>query len=141
MRKKIKWTAIAVATPILAFCLLAALFYFPPFQNWAVRQAAAYASEKMGMQVTVGYVRLAFPLDLRLEHVQALQPNDSLPQVCDTVLMARSVVADVALWPLFDKQVDVSELALHDSTPCISFVKLACRDISSVWWFVLGASI
>jgi len=82
----------------------------------AVRQAAAYASEKTGMQVTVGYVRLAFPLDLRLEQVQALQPNDSLPQVRDTVLMARSVVANVALWPLFDKQVDVRELALHDVT-------------------------
>ena len=109
MRKKIKWAAIAVATPIVVFCLLAALFYFPPFQNWAVRQAAAYASEKTGMQVTVGYVRLAFPLDLRLEQVQALQPNDSLPQVRDTVLMARSVVANVALWPLFDKQVDVRE--------------------------------
>lgn len=116
MRKKIKWAAIAVATPVVVFCLLAALFYFPPFQNWAVRQAAAYVSEKTGMQVTVGYVRLAFPLDLRLEQVQALQPNDSLPQVRDTVLMARSVVANVALWPLFDKQVDVSELALHDVT-------------------------
>ena len=65
--------------------LLAALLYFPPFQRWAVKQVAAYASEKTGMDITVEHVRLEFPLNLGVEGLRVLQQNDSLPQVKDTV--------------------------------------------------------
>ncbi|HBN46536.1 MAG TPA: phage tail protein, partial [Prevotella sp.] len=93
--------------------LLFALFYFPPFQNWAVRQVSAYASRQMGMDIHVGHVHLAFPLDLSMEEVRVLQPNDSLKGVTDTVADIRSLVADVRLWPLLQKQVMVDELSFE----------------------------
>ena len=114
MTKKIKWAIAVVASPFILFGLLALLFYFPPFQNWAVRQVAAYASDKMGMEISVAHVKLDFPLDLGIEGVKAIQPNDSLPQVKDTIADVRKIVADVRLWPLLHKQVEIDELAVHD---------------------------
>ena len=85
MKKVIKWIGIAVLIPILLCLLLAVLIYLPPVQNWAVKKVAAIASEKTGMEITVGHVSLAFPLDLQLDDFKAIKQNDSLPQVRDTI--------------------------------------------------------
>ena len=94
-------TVIAVCVPIALFIILSLLLYFPPFQNWAVTKAAAVASEKTGMKISVGHVHLAFPLDLSLEDVRAFEPNDSIKGKTDTVALVSRAVADVQLWPLF----------------------------------------
>jgi len=113
MSKTHKRIGIVLLTPPVLVVLLFALFYFPPFQNWAVRQVSAYASRQMGMDIHVGHVHLAFPLDLSMEEVRVLQPNDSLKGVTDTVADIRSLVADVRLWPLLQKQVMVDELSFE----------------------------
>ena len=78
MKKALKWLGIAVLTPILLFVILAALIYFPPVQNWAVKKVAAIASEKTGMDITIEHVCLEFPLDLGIEGFRALHKNDTL---------------------------------------------------------------
>ena len=105
MKKVLKWSGVVVGAIVALLLLLCLLFYFPPFQRWAVGQASRIASEKSGMQISVGYVRLAFPLDLSLENVKVLEPNDSLKGVNDTVADMRRMVASVQLWPLLHKQV------------------------------------
>jgi UPF0716 family protein affecting phage T7 exclusion len=80
MKKVIKWIGIAVLIPILLCLLLTVLIYLPPVQNWAVKKVAAIASEKTGMEISVGHVSLAFPLDLQLDDFKAIKQNDSLPQ-------------------------------------------------------------
>jgi UPF0716 family protein affecting phage T7 exclusion len=99
MKKVIKWIGIAVLIPILLCLLLAVLIYLPPVQNWAVKKVAAIASEKTGMEITVGHVSLAFPLDLQLDDFKAIKQNDSLPQVRDTIADVHRLVADVKLLP------------------------------------------
>lgn len=111
MKKKLKWVAVVILTPILLFVVLALLLYFPPFQNWAVARVAAYASEKNGMEISVEHVNLEFPLDLGVEGIKVIQQNDSLPQQKDTVADIRKVVADIQLWPLLKQQVQIDELA------------------------------
>ncbi len=106
-----KWSGIAVLIPVSLLTITTLLFYFPPFQRWAVKQVTSYASDKMGMDISVGQVRLKFPLDLSLEDVKVLQPNDSLPNVKDTVADIGRVVADVQLWPLLKKQVMIDQLS------------------------------
>lgn len=113
MSKTHKRIGIVLLTPLVLVVLLFALFYFPPFQNWAVRQVSAYASEQTGMDIHVGHVHLKFPLDLSMEDVRVLQANDSLKGVTDTVADIRSLVADVQLWSLLRKQVMVDELAFN----------------------------
>ena len=50
-----------------------------------------------------GMYALSFPLDLKLEQVMALRPNDSIPQRRDTVADVKELVADVQLIPLLKK--------------------------------------
>ena len=129
MKKVLKWSGVVVGAIVALLLLLCLLFYFPPFQRWAVGQASRIASEKSGMQISVGYVRLAFPLDLSLENVKVLEPNDSLKGVNDTVADMRRMVASVQLWPLLHKQVMVDELSLRqmkvNTTHFISNVRIA----------------
>lgn len=110
MKKVVKWVGITVLASALLITLLTLLFYFPPFQNWAVRQASAYASQKTGMQVSVGSVRLSFPLNLDMREVKVIEPSRRLKAVNDTVADISSMVADVQLLPLLRKQVMVDEL-------------------------------
>ena len=110
MKKFMKWMGAAVLIPIVLFSSLAALLYFPPFQRWAVKQASAYASEKTGMDVSVGNVRLRFPLDLSLNEVVAVKCETG-----DTIANVGSVVADVQLRPLLKKQVVIDELMLENA--------------------------
>ena len=115
MRKTLKWLGIAVLTPILLFVILAALIYFPPVQNWAVKKVAAIASEKTGMQITIEHVNLEFPLDLGIEGFRALHKNDSLPNVIDTIADVRKMVCDVQLLPLIGKRVVIDELSMTEA--------------------------
>lgn len=101
--------------PVVLFVLLAVALYLPPVQNWAVRQVTSWASEKTGMEISVGRVDLSFPLDLRLSQFKAIQPNDTLPQVKDTVADVKRLIVDVKLKPLFDKKVVIKTLELNDT--------------------------
>ena len=56
-------------TPICLVLLLFVALYIPPVQKWAVDLAADYLSSETGMQVSVGSVRLKFPLDLSMGDV------------------------------------------------------------------------
>ena len=112
MKKALKWLGIAVLTPILLFVILAALIYFPPVQNWAVKKVAAIASEKTGMDITIEHVCLEFPLDLGIEGFRALHPNDSVANQIDTIADVRKMVCDVRLLPLLDSRVVIDELSL-----------------------------
>ena len=115
MRKVFKWVGIAVLTPILLFVILTVLLYLPPVQNWAVKKVAAVVSEKTGMEITVGSVRLEWPFDLGIENFRAIKQNDSLPQLKDTIADVGKLVADVQLWPLLKKRVVINELSLHQA--------------------------
>ncbi len=114
MRKALKWISIALAVPILLFIILSLLFYFPPFQHWAVKQATSYASEKTGMQISIAHVNLEFPLDLGVEGIEVIRQNDSLPQMKDTVASVGKAVVNVQLLPLLHKQVEIDRLELND---------------------------
>lgn len=113
MRKAVKIIGWVIVTPIVLFIVATLLLYFPPFQNWAVGKVAAIASEKTGMTITVEHVNLQFPLNLGISGLRVIQPNDSLPQVRDTIADVGHLVADVQLLPLFSKQVEVDELDFH----------------------------
>lgn len=112
MKKTLKVLLAVVLSPIALFLLLTLLLYCPPVQKWAVDKAAEVASEKTGMEISVEALRLSFPLDLRLERLKALQPNDSLRNQMDTVADVRSVTAHVQLLPLLKGNVEVDWLTL-----------------------------
>ena len=111
----LKWMAIAVLTPILLFFILAALLYLPPVQNWAVKKVAAIASEKTGMEITVGHVNLEWPFDLGIDDFRMLHPNDSLKNVTDTIADIGHLTANIQLRPLLNKHVVIDELSMREA--------------------------
>lgn len=119
MKKAFKITGttigILVLVPVVLFVIIIALLYYPPFQNWAVKQVASYASDATGMEITVERVGLDFPLNLELEGVKALRQNDSIPTTMDTVADVKNTIVHVQLWPLLRSQVEVDVLELQSA--------------------------
>lgn len=106
IKKALKWLGITVATPIALFLLLAILLYIPPVQNFAVLQVANYLSGNLGMDVRIDKVRLAFPLDLAVHHMTAVEKGD-------TLLNADRLRLNVKLMPLFEGRADVDGFELY----------------------------
>ena len=75
MKKVLKWIAIVVVLPVVLVAMLAGALYIPAVQNWAVQKVARVASEKTGMDISVGDVRVKFPLDVSATDVQVIDQN------------------------------------------------------------------
>lgn len=112
MRKTFWWILGILLAPILLFVVLVGLLYLPPVQNWAVDKVAEVASEKTGMQISVGHVQLKFPLDLSIDDFMMIVPHDAQ---YDTIADVEHLVVDVQLWPLLHKQVVINELEITNT--------------------------
>lgn len=115
MKKFFLWTGIVLLSPVLLFLIFTLLLCIPSVQNWAVRQVAAYVSETTEMTVSVGRVGVSFPIDLRVDSLQILQPNDTLPQRSDTLVAVRSVTVGLQLRPLFNQRVVIDRCEVRDA--------------------------
>ena len=107
-RKRILRALLAIlATPLVVMVLLGILLYLPPVQRWAVRHTAEYISRQTGMEVSVGKVRLYFPLDLNLQEVCAVQEGD-------TLLAVNSAIASIDVSRLLRMTIGVEAVELTD---------------------------
>ena len=80
--------------------------YIPWVQNAVADAAADYASRKTGMDISVGDVRVGFPLDVKATDVQVIDQNG------DTLFKADEVKANVKPKPLLDKTVEADGVSL-----------------------------
>jgi hypothetical protein len=108
MKKAFWWILGILLSPLLLFLLLTVLLYLPPVQNWAVDKVAAIVSEKTGMDISVDYVRLKFPLDLEINDLKAIQHPDTIANV-------ERMVVDVQLLPLIDHRVVLNQLEVTNT--------------------------
>lgn len=91
---------------LLLIVLLPFALYIPWVQNIVKDYACEWASEKTGMDISVGRILVKFPLDISVDDVLILDKNR------DTMLVAENITADVAFKPLLDKRVEVDEAQL-----------------------------
>lgn len=108
MKKVFWWILIILLSPVLLFVVLTVLLYLPPVQNWAVGKVTAIASEKTGMDISVGHVDLSFPLDLSIDNFRVLQKPDTIADV-------ERMVVDVQLLPLLSSKVVINELEVTNT--------------------------
>jgi len=108
MKRFFKWLGVVVALPFVVVTLLIVLVYLPPVQDYAVRKVAAYASEQMGMRISVERLRLTLLLDVDVRGVSIVD-NEG-----DTLLAASRVVVDLDMCQLWHKRVRVEALQLDD---------------------------
>ena len=80
--------------------------YIPWVQNAVADAAAEYASKKTGMDISVGDVRVKFPLDVSATDVQVIDQNG------DTLFKADDVKANIKPKPLIDKKVEADNVSL-----------------------------
>ncbi len=107
LRRILKVGAWLLLTPVLLLLLLVTLLYIPAVQQFAVDTATEILAEHSGMDVTVGEVRLKFPLDLSLKRVTAVAETG------DTVLDAEELTVSVRLRPLLNQDVEVDAVTLR----------------------------
>jgi len=120
MKKTFWWILGILLTPVLLFVVLTVLLYLPPVQNWAVDKVAEIASEKTGMQISVGHVNLAFPLDLAVDDFKMIHEGDTIADM-------EHMTVDVQLWPLLEKKVIINELEITNTKLNTNgFVDAAC---------------
>lgn len=91
---------------LLLIVLLPFTLYIPWVQNIAKDYACEWASEKTGMDISIGRILIKFPLDVSVDDVLIIDQNR------DTMLVAENLTAGVAVGPLLDKRVEVDEAQL-----------------------------
>ena len=105
LKKIVKYTLRTLLVVLLLVLLIPALFYIPAVQDFIRGKAVGYASEALGMELSVGRIRLAFPLRLTVEETL-------LVDRADTLVGCGKMSVDVALWPLIRKEVVVRSFEL-----------------------------
>ena len=106
LKKILKYTFRTLLVILIVLLLVPALLYIPPVQDFVRDKAVAYASRALGMDLSVGRIRLAFPLRLSVE-------NTLLIDRADTLVDCGRASLDVALWPLIRKEVVVRSFGLE----------------------------
>lgn len=108
LRRLVRWTAAVVAAPVALFLLAAVLLYVPPVQNFVVRQVAARLSATLRMDIGIERVRLAFPLDLSVQRLHAVERGDTLAAL-------RALRLNVRLRPLLEGRADIDGFSIFDA--------------------------
>lgn len=91
MKRLLIWLGIVLAVPLLLILVLGTLLYVPPVQDFAVRKVTAYVSEQTGLDVSIGRLRLRFPLDLELQQLSLTDVSG------DTLVAADHTLVDLDL--------------------------------------------
>lgn len=93
---------------VIFILLLPVLIYLPPIQSVLKDAACRVASDATGMQISIGRFGLSFPLDVALDDVLVIDAGG------DTMVRAKTVIADVRLRPLLDKDIRLKGLRLKE---------------------------
>lgn len=109
-RKRGRWWRIPlriIGILLLVILLIPVALYIPPVQTAVKDLACSIVSKSTGMQMEIGKFRLKFPLDVLLDDVKII------PAPGDTMVQARSLIADVKLLPLLRMDVKINRLQLQ----------------------------
>lgn len=102
-----------ILTPILLIVMLAIALYIPAVQNWAADYGSKVASEKTGMQISIGTIHIVWPLDMEVTQCKVrsakwLVPCDTLPDSPQfDIYLGRATVGWQPL-ALLDDNIDIT---------------------------------
>ena len=122
MKRALKYIIRILLGVVLLIVLLAASLYLPPVQRWAVNRLTAYLEEETGLEVSIGTVHLAFPLDLSLGQLHIAQPPTD-------VIDVERVLVDLDLTRLLTLRVGVEAIELSDGSICTTeLIETLCME-------------
>lgn len=106
MRKVLKWIFRILLIYIGLFLVLSIALYIPFVQEKACDLVEKKVSDAMNMNLSIGKLRLYFPLTLNINQASIAKA----PQ--DTMLRVQDLAVDVSLLPLFKKELQVNKIQL-----------------------------
>lgn len=109
MNRWVKWIGILCLIPIILVLFISLLLYVPAIQNFAIKKAAAYASEATGMSIAIDHIRLSFPLNLSVRDVEVRTAS------LDTLLLVQDIAVSVKPLPLLKKEVSINGISLKNA--------------------------
>lgn len=107
-----KWLKIFIGillTPFILSIVLAVLLYIPPIQQWAAEKATAYVKSAYGTDISIGRIRISFPLDIELEGLRVLQDEADIASL-------ESLVVDLDMMHILMLQIKVDAIELNSVT-------------------------
>ena len=117
LKKILKYTRRALLAVLLLLLLLPALCYIPGIQELIRREAERQAARTLGMELSIGRIRLAFPLRLTVTETRLVERGD-------TLLSCGRLALDVSPGPLLRRRIDIRRLQLDDTR--IDYTSLHC---------------
>lgn len=119
--KILKWLSWTLGAIILIVLLLPVTLYIPWVQNKVKDYACEWASEKTGMDISVGKILIKFALDVSVDDVLVINEKK------DTMIMAKNLTASVSPLPLLHKKLDVERISLTEG-----FYNMTTEDESMI---------
>lgn len=107
MNRWIKWIGWIILTPVVLLILISISLYIPPLQDFAIEKATEYASKSTGMHISIGKIRLSFPIKLVVREIQVINPP------ADTLLSLNELRVNIKMLPLLRKRVEVDAVEIH----------------------------
>lgn len=116
LRKALRIFLRVIIVLLLIVVILPALLYIPAVQDFAVKFASEKVSRSTGMNISIGQLRLRFPLDLSLRDVTVIEATG------DTLATLSTAELGVEVMPLFHgearlRQVDIDNVSYRMGTP------------------------
>ena len=106
-RKIVKYTLRTLLGLVAALVLIPASLYIPAVQDFVRVRAERSVARSLGMELSIGRIRLAFPLRLSADDVLLRQRGDTLVR-CGRLSL------DVALLPLLRSRAVIRNFELGD---------------------------
>ena len=106
MKRLLKYLGLTVAGVAAIVLLTVGLLYVPGVQDFVRRKAVGPLSEALGMELTVGSLRLGFPLRLTVGDVRLVDRGDTLVD-CGRLAL------EVDPWPLLRREAVVRDLTIE----------------------------
>ena len=104
-----------ISLGLLALVVMMLIMIYVPFvQRWAKDVICTKVSEATGWEVTIGDLRLRFPLSLSVSDVLVLDENR------DTMMVAEGAKLDVKFWPLLRKHIEVEDAEVMGAAYCMT---------------------
>lgn len=109
MGKKIKRAVLwVIAVAMALIVVVPVLLYIPAVQNFAKNIAIKEVKKSTGLDISIGYLRIGFPLKINLEKTTVVEASG------DTMAMAGNVAVDISLLPILRGDINVAKANLTD---------------------------
>ena len=109
IKKTFKYLLRGLLYLLIVLIMVPTLLYIPFIQNFIRDKAESYVNTHTDMKLSIGDIRLAFPLNLAIDHVLVTQ------ELSDTLLYCDQLRLRIALWPLLNQQVRIRNFSLDQT--------------------------